>query len=61
MTCPVLEILGDLDFVTFAHFTVMQELVPDCVIGVLPATTHTQVPTRVDLYWPMLAQLLSIG
>lgn len=58
--CPVLQIMGDLDFVTFDHLSVMQQLVPDCAIGVLPATTHTQVPTRVDLYWPMLAQFLGI-
>ncbi len=54
ITAPVLEVLGDLDFVPFAHLTVMQDLIPDCQIAVLPGTTHTQVPTRVDLLAPML-------
>lgn len=58
VTCPVLQIIGDLDFVTFAHLTEMQNLVPNCAIAVLPATTHTQVPTRVEFYLPMLDAFL---
>ena len=58
ISCPVLEVLGDLDFTTFAHLDVMQRLIPSCRIGVLPGTPHTQVPTRVDLLAPMLTAFL---
>lgn len=59
ITAPVLEVLGDLDFVPFDHLTVMQQLIPDCRIGVLPGTTHTEVPTRADLLAPMLKAFLT--
>lgn len=58
VTCPVLQIMGDLDFVNFGHLTVMQDLLPDVRIGVLPGTPHTQVPLRVEFYKPMLDAFL---
>ncbi len=56
--CPVLVVLGDLDFVQLDHLTQVQQLIPGSEAGVLPGTTHTQVPTRTDLLAPMLTAFL---
>lgn len=56
--CPVLVVLGDLDFVQLGHLTQVQRLIPGSEVGVLPGTTHTQVPTRTDLLAPMLTAFL---
>lgn len=58
IACPVLVVLGDHDFVQLGHLTQVQQLIPNSQVGVLPGTTHTQVPTRVDLLAPMLAAFL---
>ncbi len=56
--CPVLVVLGDLDFVQLGHLTQIQQLIPGSEVGVLPGTTHTQVPTRTDLLAPILMAFL---
>lgn len=58
VTCPVLVVLGDLDFVQLGHLTEIQRLIPFSTVAVLPGTTHTQVPTRVNYLEPMLAEFL---
>ncbi|MGB8384657.1 MAG: alpha/beta hydrolase [Dermatophilaceae bacterium] len=58
IACPVLVVLGDHDFVQLGHLTQVQQLIPDSQVGVLPGTTHTQVPTRIDLLAPMLSAFL---
>ena len=58
IACPILVVLGDLDFVQLGHLTDVQRLIAGSEVGVLPGTTHTQVPTRTDLLAPMLAAFL---
>ncbi|MBW0090434.1 alpha/beta hydrolase [Pseudonocardia sp. KRD-184] len=58
ITAPVLVVLGDHDFTTAAHGTVMQELIPGSQLAILPGTTHMQAPRRADLLLPMLAAFL---
>lgn len=56
--CPVLVVLGDLDFVQLGHLTQVQRLIAGSQVAVLPGTTHTQVPTRTDLLLPILTAFL---
>lgn len=58
IACPVLEVLGDLDFTTFAHLTVMQDLIPAVRSRSSPARPTPRSPTRVDLLAPVLAAFL---
>jgi pimeloyl-ACP methyl ester carboxylesterase len=58
ITAPTLLLLGDRDFTTVEHGAVMQRLIPDSQLAVLPGTTHMQVTRRADLLLPMLAKFL---
>jgi pimeloyl-ACP methyl ester carboxylesterase len=58
ITAPTLIVQGDHDFVTVEHGALMQSLIPDSQLAVLPGTTHMQVTRRVDLLLPMLARFL---
>jgi pimeloyl-ACP methyl ester carboxylesterase len=55
---PVLLVLGDRDFTTVEHGALMQHLIPDSQLAVLPDTPHMQVTRRADLLVPMLARFL---
>lgn len=59
ITAPTLVVIGDRDFTTVQHGALMQQLIPDAQLAVLPGTTHMQVTRRVDLLAPMLAAFLS--
>ncbi|MDT4958112.1 MAG: hypothetical protein QOD31_1911, partial [Pseudonocardiales bacterium] len=58
LTAPVLLVLGDRDFTTIEHGALMQKLIPNSQLAVLPDTTHMQVTRRADLLLPMLARFL---
>jgi len=58
ITAPTLLVLGDRDFTTVEHGALMQRLIPDSQLAVLPGTTHMQVTRRADLLLPMLARFL---
>lgn len=58
ITAPVLLVLGDRDFTTIEHGAVMQKLIPNSQLAVLPDTTHMQVTRRAELLLPMLARFL---
>src|SRR5262249_33421180 len=58
ITAPPLLVLGDRDFTTVEHGALMQRLIPDSQLAVLPSTTHMHVTRRADLLLPMLAKFL---
>jgi pimeloyl-ACP methyl ester carboxylesterase len=58
VTVPVLLVLGDRDFTTVEHGALMQELLPNAQLAVLPGTTHMEVTRRADLLLPMLDRFL---
>jgi pimeloyl-ACP methyl ester carboxylesterase len=58
ITAPTLLVFGDHDFVTIEHAALMQRLIPDARLAVLPDTTHMQVTRRANILLPMLADFL---
>lgn len=58
ITARVLLVQGDRDFVTIEHAALMQELIPNAQLAILPDTTHMQVTRRTDELLPMLARFL---
>ncbi|MFH9425552.1 alpha/beta fold hydrolase [Streptomyces sp. NPDC017529] len=56
---PVLLLVGDTDFVRLEHAVEMHGLIPGSQLGVLPGTTHRDLPRRADLVVPMVKAFLS--
>ena len=54
ITCPVLIVLGDNDFVLVAHAGEMLAKIPGSTLAVIPATTHMQVTRRDTILLPIL-------
>ncbi|MFH8347532.1 alpha/beta fold hydrolase [Streptomyces sp. NPDC018045] len=59
MEAPVLLLVGDTDFVRLEHAVEMHELIPGSQLGVLPGTTHRDLPRRADLVVPMVRAFLT--
>ncbi|MFD7661211.1 alpha/beta fold hydrolase [Streptomyces sp. NPDC059788] len=59
LEAPVLLLVGDTDFVRLEHAVEMHELIPGSRLGVLPATTHSNLPRRADLVVPMVRAFLT--
>jgi pimeloyl-ACP methyl ester carboxylesterase len=58
ITAPTLLVLGDHDFTTVEHGSLMHQLVPRSQLAVLPDTTHMQITRRAELLLPILARFL---
>jgi pimeloyl-ACP methyl ester carboxylesterase len=58
ITAPVLLVLGDRDFTTIEHGALMQQLIPNSQLAVLPNTTHMQVTRRPEVLLPILRRFL---
>jgi pimeloyl-ACP methyl ester carboxylesterase len=58
ITAPTLLVFGDRDFTTLEHAALMQHLIPQSQVAVLPDTTHMQVTRRAELLLPMLERFL---
>ncbi|WP_244409584.1 alpha/beta fold hydrolase [Streptomyces albofaciens] len=56
---PVLLLVGDTDFVRLEHAVEMHGLIPGSQLGVLPGTTHRDLPRRADLVVPMVKAFLT--
>jgi pimeloyl-ACP methyl ester carboxylesterase len=54
ITCPVLIVLGDNDFVLVGHAGEMLAKIPGSALAVIPATTHMQVTRRDTILLPIL-------
>ncbi|MEN2417291.1 alpha/beta hydrolase [Streptomyces rimosus] len=59
MEAPVLLLVGDTDFVRLEHAVEMHGLIPGSQLGVLPGTTHHNLPRRADLVVPMVKSFLT--
>lgn len=59
LEAPVLLLVGDTDFVRLEHAVEMHELIPGAQLGVLPGTTHSNLPRRADLVVPMVRAFLT--
>ncbi|WP_030022985.1 alpha/beta fold hydrolase [Streptomyces monomycini] len=58
LEAPVLLLVGDTDFVRLEHAVEMHELIPGSQLGVLPGTTHSDLPRRADLVVPLVRAFL---
>jgi pimeloyl-ACP methyl ester carboxylesterase len=59
ITAPTSLVIGDQDFVRLDHAAEMLDLFPDCRLGVLPATRHTEVMQRTDELRALVGPFLS--
>ncbi len=59
LEASVLLLVGDTDFVRLEHAVEMHELIPGSQLGVLPGTTHSDLPRRADLVVPMVRAFLT--
>ncbi|MFH8410665.1 alpha/beta fold hydrolase [Streptomyces sp. NPDC018019] len=59
LAAPVLLLVGDTDFVRLEHAVEMHGLIPGSQLGVLPGTTHHNLPRRADLVVPMVEAFLT--
>ncbi len=50
--------IGDRDFVRLDHAAEMLDLIPDCRLGVLPDTRHTEVMQRTTQLQALLEPFL---
>lgn len=53
-----LIVIGDFDFVRPEHALLMQQLIPDAQLAILPGTKHAEVVARAELIVPMVERFL---
>jgi pimeloyl-ACP methyl ester carboxylesterase len=58
ITAPTLIVLGDRDFTTVEHGALMQQLIPESQLAILPNTPHMQVTRQAHILLPMLERFL---
>ena len=59
LAAPTFLVIGDRDFVRLDHAAEMLDLIPDCRLAVLPATSHTEVMQRADALQALVRPFLA--